>query len=771
MQNKVDNDLEPLPWASELVQVLTGLPVTVSIFEALSEVLTHQTTESSKLNSLKGNGTDSTLFPTSERTTSTSSTTTTTTQRPETTTLDLSDQVLQPNVAKSNAQLVNSRLVNSPVPDMIDSDPLSSTVPNEDDFVTKTTQTTDSDLSTLYLSQMILARIQAFQMKSEENLIGESFTERFESSTNLFEDSTNMNEELESSTNQVTIPESRLGDFLTSKPIERITESSNTEKIESSTEKSVIFTTENSIMETTINFDQNLNEIVSTEIPVMSSSEIIPQNLTENIEEIISSESSTENSLKINSTLPSISEKTTQLESQIFLTTMSIPEMIMSRIKEQTTTENSLEIASNMTVNNTMTNESINDIISNPSLLQNKTEAFTNAPIVVDRSINNSKAIKFQDSKNIFDKSSLKNNVPSDYVPRFSQSNRIAIAPFSATTKRSNFVENSTEKSIIQKTVSTVAQFDSAQIQMTSVLESVKLPESSSISSKLVTMSLPVTLETSSVSQTTTILPQTTDNLKTQSNSPQTSQIFSETSTKLIETTTETSKQTETSTQTEKSSTFLPLSSSSIPPTQNEILGNEIQSGKPKKTPPIQQFRLRSPKPQERIVYGILPNNTVVRKIIILETTTEGQNYIYGIYPNKTVVRKYRNGTIVPDQPVARIELTNIDPRHLTDPNSAIYRENAESTTQTTSVNQMVFYLLVNVTRKPTFLRFLFFSCGVFSLFINKISESNSRWNLKKVETLKATCPQSMLMVVVLSALTNNLPIMFCKIVTAFINY
>lgn len=712
LQNKVDIDLEPLPWASELVQVLTGPSVTVSIFEALSEVLTHQTTESSKLKSLRGIGTDtdSTLFPTSERTTSTSSTTTTTTtQRPPTTTPDLSDQVLEPNVPKSNEQLVNSRLVNSQVPDKIDSDPLSSTVPNYEDLVTNIVQTTEIDLSTLYLSQKILERIKAFQMRSEENLIGESFTEKgFETTTNAIEDSTMPSvDDLEFTTIKVTIPESRLGDFLTQKPIE----SFNTENVE-------LLSLESS----TENFSQSPIFETTTEISFMSSFE----NSTQMFEEIVSTDSISESSIQ---TLPPVTEMT---ESQIPLTTMSIPEMIMSRIQNQSNSStlsslesisnlpvtenilNSLNIASNMTVINTMTNETINETTSNISLLQNKTEASTNAPIIVDRSINNSKAIKFDDSSNKIDKSSRKNsNVPSDYVPRFSQSNRIPIAPFSATTKRpkENFEESSTEKKFILKTVSTFAQFDSPQIRMTSELNSIKLPELSSTT-------LQPLLETSTNKtepQTTTELLKLTETLNTQSSSPQTTQDFSENSTKLFALTTET--------QTEKSTTFPPPSSSPILPSQNEILGNEKKT---KKAPPIQQFRLRKPKPQERVVYGILPNNTVIRKVIIVETTTEGQDYIYGIYPNRTVVRKYRNGTIVPDQPVARIEITNIDPSSLTDPNSAIYREDAESTTQTTSVNQMVFYLLVNVSGKPPVLRFLF--------LFSKNSVKFKCWNLKEVD-------------------------------------
>ena len=109
-----------------------------------------------------------------------------------------------------------------------------------------------------------------------------------------------------------------------------------------------------------------------------------------------------------------------------------------------------------------------------------------------------------------------------------------------------------------------------------------------------------------------------------------------------------------------------------------------------------------------RYVYGILPNNTVIKKFIPdQQQTTENPFIITGIFPNKTVVRKFRNGTIVPDEPMSHVEITNIDPISLTDPNSDLYREEMddESTEFTstlpttvmtsTSPTTMVFYLLI----------------------------------------------------------------------------
>jgi hypothetical protein len=67
----------------------------------------------------------------------------------------------------------------------------------------------------------------------------------------------------------------------------------------------------------------------------------------------------------------------------------------------------------------------------------------------------------------------------------------------------------------------------------------------------------------------------------------------------------------------------------------------------------------------EFVVYGILPNNTVVRRIIEQEPNIENVLIVYGLLPNGTVVRRYPNGTVVPDRR-ERIEITNIDPKCLT---------------------------------------------------------------------------------------------------------
>ena len=83
------------------------------------------------------------------------------------------------------------------------------------------------------------------------------------------------------------------------------------------------------------------------------------------------------------------------------------------------------------------------------------------------------------------------------------------------------------------------------------------------------------------------------------------------------------------------------------------------------------------PKPTRRaefVVYGILPNNTVIKRIIEQEPDIDNVLIVYGVFPNGTLVRRYPNGTTVPDRR-ERIEITNIDPKSLEDPNSDIYKE------------------------------------------------------------------------------------------------
>ncbi|XP_075972613.1 uncharacterized protein LOC142974274 [Anticarsia gemmatalis] len=83
---------------------------------------------------------------------------------------------------------------------------------------------------------------------------------------------------------------------------------------------------------------------------------------------------------------------------------------------------------------------------------------------------------------------------------------------------------------------------------------------------------------------------------------------------------------------------------------------------------------------KDYVIFGILPNNTVVRKDPnddILETLTEASPYIvYGVLPNNTVIRKFPNGTRVP-RVMQKIDILPISPSSLRNPYSPIHNNPA----------------------------------------------------------------------------------------------
>lgn len=83
---------------------------------------------------------------------------------------------------------------------------------------------------------------------------------------------------------------------------------------------------------------------------------------------------------------------------------------------------------------------------------------------------------------------------------------------------------------------------------------------------------------------------------------------------------------------------------------------------------------------KDYVIFGILPNNTVVRKNPnddILESLTEASPYIvYGVLPNNTVIRKFPNGTRVP-RIMQKIDILPISPWSLRNPYSPIHNNPA----------------------------------------------------------------------------------------------
>ncbi|CAK1578035.1 unnamed protein product [Parnassius mnemosyne] len=83
---------------------------------------------------------------------------------------------------------------------------------------------------------------------------------------------------------------------------------------------------------------------------------------------------------------------------------------------------------------------------------------------------------------------------------------------------------------------------------------------------------------------------------------------------------------------------------------------------------------------KDYVIFGILPNNTVVRKDPndnVLERLTEATPYIiYGVLPNNTIIRKFPNGTRVP-RLMQKIDVLPISPWSLRNPYSPIHNNPA----------------------------------------------------------------------------------------------
>ena len=144
-----------------------------------------------------------------------------------------------------------------------------------------------------------------------------------------------------------------------------------------------------------------------------------------------------------------------------------------------------------------------------------------------------------------------------------------------------------------------------------------------------------------------------------------------------------------------------PLSSSVSFPSPFKL--NSNLSKVPKSLLPQPFKSQKHSEPRERYAYAILPNNTVVRKVIQLHTTTEDALVIYGILSNNTIVKKFRNGTIVTEENKNRIEVVNIDPMSLINPNSEFHQQPTTEMTLAISTD----YLPITEQTKTVFYMFI----------------------------------------------------------------
>lgn len=139
------------------------------------------------------------------------------------------------------------------------------------------------------------------------------------------------------------------------------------------------------------------------------------------------------------------------------------------------------------------------------------------------------------------------------------------------------------------------------------------------------------------------------------------------------------------------------------------------------------------------VIYGILPNNTVVRKLPE-STSTEDPHVVIGILANNTVVRKYPNGSIIaePKRDSRSFEITNIDPKNLFNPNSDLYKNDYQ---QQQRANSEAFYNQISAnSANTTSFDFAIASNGINSYLNNPTSFSNTSSNVnsthKKITTV-----------------------------------
>lgn len=188
-----------------------------------------------------------------------------------------------------------------------------------------------------------------------------------------------------------------------------------------------------------------------------------------------------------------------------------------------------------------------------------------------------------------------------------------------------------------------------------------------------------------SPTETTDISPSTTPLITVQTTTTEESITIQDVFTNAIQTTTQENSETTTgSVNTETTQTSVDTTTAEMT-TQADV--KNITSTPSNETKPnfvsVISNRISNnsdPPKKDYVIFGILPNNTVVRKDPnddILETLTEASPYIiYGVLPNNTVIRRFPNGTRVP-RVIQKIDVLPISPWSLRNPYSPIHNNPA----------------------------------------------------------------------------------------------
>lgn len=392
-----------------------------------------------------------------------------------------------------------------------------------------------------------------------------------------------------------------------------------------------------------------------------------------------------------------------------------------------------------------------NNLISfdNETNAYNKTEIeTTEANLQLDQKQSSLKQEKINSSTTImalgnnFKKALTTSTVPPDYSPRFSQSNRIPILSFGVLREerkvkpptKSTKIDLMTNKitrmadEINSYSTPSVYPIYRPEFETTTVKSTFPLTESSSTTellnestevTEMIVTSFTMTLDevetTTFLSDDETIDSENSTRSFDVSEPSGTSSDFTTVSKNLIEeineltTVTDSSKVTTERIESNIDANPISNESSNVPNPPLAPAPFKPQLKFPKSLfPKSPSLKPHSSEIKERIVYAILPNNTVIRKIIQERLTTENPYVIYGIFPNKSVIRKFRNGTLVPDDSTTRIEITNIDPRSLINPTSEFHRESSETSLKNSALSattnlpitdqtKTVFYLLISI--------------------------------------------------------------------------
>lgn len=664
---------EILPLAAELIQnpdaeIMTQSPSqTVSIYEALAEILSKPT---ESLNYSNNKSTDRTPFseaPVSSTTTSTTTTTTSTTPRPPPTTEAIDELKVENSTIDGLAFVVNTASVNN--------QQLSSKMSSADD--TKTFSTT----------QLPRPLPLASQPNDVQNLYNSTMTD-VENSTVMT--TTTINSEYSSVSSD---EKESLIDFETSitNNVTKVSTSvtNNDTEIESLQESLLIDKNRSSLTRLGVEAPSTENSFGKTStVPPSYSPRFTPDNRIP----ILSSEFQ-RGERKLASQLSELDlmtmKVTKQPDDHVAFSTPSV--FPVYRPELETTT---LETVFSATTQSSISNQLVVEAKPTVESLENATNQLSEAVATETASERPLETTTF-DTLELEDLIEEINDLPTvstEASTEVSETNDFNPRAIKCCTElKSGSIQNN--QLTTEHSMTTKKTFTDGKMHRNIALETAtaKIHDNVVVVDKITTVSQTTTQPRKVIATTqtrkvmTTTKPKkvmtTTPEMKTLTTKQPTNYLTTTQSTMHLTTTQPTKIMTTT-----RTTNYLTTATEySTQPTLLQPSGFTAASKNPKSLFPS-PFRTQKPtepplRVAERVAYAILPNNTVVKKIILQHLTTENPYVIYGIFPNQSVVRKFRNGTIISDENTTRFEITNIDPQSLKNPNSEFYQQMTQAVT------------------------------------------------------------------------------------------